>query len=212
MGDPVGDGLVASLARPAGNVTGLTFLAPELSTKRLELLKEALPRVSRVAGLWHPSAFGARTTEDMLEATKAAARTLKVHLSLLAVSGAGDFEGVFAAITRERADAVLVFPSPMLFTERKRIVEFATQRRLPSMAVAREFVELGGLVAYGASLPDLFYRAAAYVAKILKGAKPADLPVQQPTKFDLVFNLKTARAFGLTIPPSLLQRADQVIE
>lgn len=212
MGDPVGDGLVASLARPGGNITGLTFLGPELVPKRLELLKQALPKVSRVAALWHPGAYGERTTRDMAKATEAAARTLGVQLQLVGVGGPDEFHRAFSTMISERADALIVFPSPMLFLERRRIVDLAAKHRLPSMSMAREFVELGGLMAYGASITDSFRRGATYVDKILKGAKPADLPVEQPTKFELLINLKTAKALGLTIPPSVLRRADQVIE
>jgi putative tryptophan/tyrosine transport system substrate-binding protein len=212
MGDPVRDGLVASLARPGGNVTGTTFLGPELVPKRLELLKQALPRVSRVAGLWHPGAFSEGTMRDMLKETEAAARTLGVQLQLVAVRGPDEFDRAFSTMISERAEALLVFPSTMLFAEGKRIVDLAAKHRLPSMFNAREFVDLGGLIAYGASLSDLNRRAATYVDKILKGAKPADLPVEQPTKFELVVNLKTAKALGLTIPQSLVLRADEVIQ
>jgi len=212
MGDPVRDGLVGSLARPGGNVTGTTFLGPELVPKRLELLKQALPRVSRVAGLWHPGAFSERTMRDMLKETEAAAGTLGVQLQLVGVRGPDEFDLAFSTMIRERAEALLVFPSTMLFAEGKRIVDLAAKHRLPSMFNAREFVDLGGLIAYGASIIDLNRRAATYVDKILKGAKPGDLPIEQPTKFDLVINLKTAKALGLTIPPSVLGRADQVIE
>ena len=212
MGDPVGDGLVASLARPGGNITGLTFLGPELVPKRLELLKEALPKVSRVAGLWHPGAFSERTTRDMLKQAETAARTLGVQLQLVGVRGPDEVDRAFPTMIKERADALIVFPSPMLFNERRRIVGLAAKHRLPTMSMAREWVELGGLMAYGSSITDLYRRAVTYVDKILKGAKPADLPVEQPTKFELVINLKTAKALGLTIPPSLLQRADEVIQ
>jgi len=212
IGDPVGDGLVASLARPGGNITGLTFLGPELVPKRLELLKQALPKVSRVAALWHRDAFSERTTRDMLKATEAAARTLGVQLQLVEVRGPNEFDRAFSTMISERADALIVFPSTMLFNERTRIVDLAAKHRLPSMSQAREFVELGGLIAYGASITDLFRRAATYVDKILKGAKPADLPVEQPTKFELVINMKTAKALGLTIPASVLLQADRIIE
>ena len=212
MGDPVGDGLVASLARPGGNITGLTYLGPELVPKRLELLKQALPKVSRVAALWHPGAFGEGTTRNMVKATEAAARTLGVQLQLVEVRGPADLDRAFSTMIRERADAFIVFPSGMLFAERRRIEDLAAKHRLPSMSMAREFVELGGLIAYGASITDLYRRSATYVDKILKGAKPADLPVEQPTTFELVINLKTAKALGLTIAPSVLLRADRVIE
>ena len=212
MGDPVGDGLVASLARPGGNITGLTFLGPELVPKRLELLKEALPKVARVAALWHPGAFSERTTRDMLKATEAAARTLGVQLQLVGVRSPDEFDRAFSTMIRERADALIMLPSPMLFAERRRIIDLAAKHRLPSMYNARESVELGGLIAYGTSITDLYRRGATHVDKILKGAKPADLPVEQPTKFELVINLKTAKALGLTIPQSLLLRADEVIQ
>ncbi len=212
MGDPVGDGLVASLARPGGNITGLTFLGPELVPKRIELLKEALPSISRVVVLWHPGANSERATKDMLRETEAAARAVGVQLRFADVRGADEFDRAFSTITTEPADALLVFPSPMLFIERRRIVDLAAKYRLPSMFVAREYVELGGLISYGANIDDLFRRSATFVDKILKGAKPADLPVEQPTKFELVVNLKTAKALGLAIPQSILARADEVIE
>ena len=212
IGDPVGDGLVTSLTRPGGNVTGLTYLGPELVPKRLELLKQALPKVSRVAALWHRGAFSERTTRDMLKATEAAARTLGVQLQLVEVRGPNELDPAFSTMIIERADALLVFPSTMLFNERKRIVDLAAKHRLPSMAMAKEFVELGGLIAYGASITDLIRRSATYVDKILKGAQPGDLPVEQPTKFELTINLKTAKALGLTIPASVLLQADRIIE
>jgi putative tryptophan/tyrosine transport system substrate-binding protein len=212
MGDPVGDGLVASLARPGGNITGLTFLGPELVPKRLELLREALPRVSRVAALWHPGAFGERATRDMLKETETAARTLGMQLRLVGARGPDELDGAFSTMTRERAEALIVFPSPMLFNERRRIVDLAAKHRLPSMFGAREFVELGGLIGYGASINDLIRRGANHVDKIPKGAKPADLPVEQPTKFELVINLKTAKQIGVTFPQSVLFQADKVIK
>jgi len=210
MDDPVGDGLVASLTRPGGNITGLTFLGPELVAKRLELLKEALPRVSRIAALWHPGAYAERTTRDMVQETEAAARTLGVRLQLVEVRGPDEFDRAFSTMTSARAEALIVLPSAMLFNERRRLV--AARHRLPAMSQAREIVELGGLMAYGASIPDLIRRSATHVDKILKGAKPADLPVEQPTKFELVINLQTAKALGLTIPPTLLFQADKVIQ
>ena len=212
MGDPVSDGLVASLARPAGNVTRMTFLGPELASKRLELLKQALPAMSRVAALWHPGAYGESTMTEMMGKMETAAATLLVRLQPVEVRGPAEFDGAFLAMARERADALIVLPSPMLFSERRQIVDLATQNRLPSIAMAREFVELGGLMSYGASLPDLFRRAGGYVDKILKGARPADLPVQQPTEFELVIDLETAKTLGLEIPLPLLARADEVIE
>jgi putative ABC transport system substrate-binding protein len=212
MGDPVRDGLVASLARPGANLTGSTFLGPELVPKRLELLKEALPRVSRVAVLWHPGAFSERTMRDMLNETEDAARTLGLRLQFVEVRSPDELDHAFSTIAREHPDALVTFPSTMLFSERRRIVALAAKHRLPSMFNSSDFVEHGGLMAYGASLADLNRRAATYVDRILKGAKPSDLPVEQPTKFELVINLKTAKTLRLTIPPSLLQRTDQVIE
>jgi putative ABC transport system substrate-binding protein len=212
MGAPVGDGLVASLARPGGNITGLTFLGPELVPKRLELLKEALLGVSHVAALWHPGAYAEPTMRDMLQETEAAARTLGVHLQLVEVQGPDEFDRAFSTMTRARAEALIVLPSTMLFTERRRLVDLAAWHRLPAMYQLREFVELGGLMAYGASITDLIRRCATHVDKILKGATPADLPMEQPTKFELVINLKTAQALGITIPSSLLFQADRVIQ
>ncbi len=211
MSDPVGDGLVASLARPGGNITGLTFLGPELVPKRLGLLKEALPKVTRVAALWTPGELGERTTRDMLKGTEAAARALGMQLQLVGVRGPDEFDRAFSTMTKERAEALLVYPSVLLYNERRRIVDLVTKHRLPSMFNAKEQVELGGLIGYGASITDLLRRGATLVDKILKGAKPADLPVEQATKFELVINLKTAKALGLTIPQSLLRRADEVI-
>ena len=212
MGDPVSDGLVATLSRPGGNLTGSTFLGPELVPKRLELLKEALPAVSRVAVLWHPGAFSERTTSDMQTGMDAAVRRLGLHLQLIGARTPREIDTAFAAMTRERAEALLTFPSPMLFAERRRVVALAAKHRLPAMFNSNEFVNLGGLIAYGANLPDLQRRAGFYAAQILKGAKPGDLPVEQPTSFDLAVNLKTARSLGLTIPPPLLLRATLVIE
>ncbi len=212
MQDPVRDGLVASLARPGGNVTGLTFLGSELVAKRLALLKEAIPGVSRVAVLWHPGGVAERTGQEMVKEAEAAARGLGVQLQLVRAETPKELDGAFSAMTRWRADALVPLPSPMLFAERKRIVDLAARDRLPAMYMAREFVDLGGLMAYGASQFDLIRRGATYVDKILRGAKPADLPVEQPNKYEMVINLKTAKALGLTIPQSLLLRADQLIE
>ena len=212
MGDPVRDGLVASLPRPGGNITGTTFLGPELVPKRLALLKEFLPRISRVAVLRHPGVFNERTMTDMLNQTTDAAATLGVILQFVDARKSEDLDRAFSTMARERAEALLPFPSTLFFAERRRIVELAATHRLPAMFNAREFVELGGFAAYGANLDDLFRRGAAYVDKILKGAKPSDLPVEQPTKFELVVNLKTAKSFGLSVSPSLIARADEVIQ
>lgn len=212
MADPVGDELIFSLSRPGGNITGNTFLGPELIAKRFGLLKDAFSGVSRVAALWHPSAYGKRTMEAMLRETESAALASGLQLQLVPALGPDDLDSAFIAMTREHADAVIVLPSPMLYGEHKRIVELAAKGRLPTMYAAREFVEDGGLMSYGVSLPDLFRRAATYVDKILKGASPADLPVEQPTKLELVINLRTAKALGLSLPATLLAQADEVIE
>jgi putative ABC transport system substrate-binding protein len=210
--DPVTDGLVASLARPGGNVTGLATLVSELVGKYLELLKQALPEVSRVAFLWHPGGSGERTERDMLKAAEAAARALGVRLQFVEVRGPEDFDRAFSDMTRARAGALTVFGSSMFVSERRRLADLAAKNRLPGMYPIREFVDAGGLMAYGPNNADLLRRAATYVDKILKGAKPGDLPVEQPTKFELVINLKTAKALGLTIPQSVLGRADEVIQ
>jgi putative ABC transport system substrate-binding protein len=212
MGDPVGDGLVASLARPGGNITGLTFLGPQLVPKRLALLKEALPTVSRVAALWHPGAYGTLTMNDMINEAEGAAQTLGLRLQFFGVRGPDELDKTFSAIADERVDALFVFPSPMLLTERKRIVDVAARLRLPLISMGKEFVQLGGLMSYGADIIDSFRLSSAYVDKVLKGAKPADLPVEQPTKFELFINLKTAKDLGIEIPATVLARADQVIE
>jgi putative ABC transport system substrate-binding protein len=210
--EPVAGGLVTSLARPGGNVTGLSSLGPELVGKWLEQLKQAIPGVSRVAVLWHPGAQGERTEKDMLKAAEVAARALGVRLQFVEARGPADVDRAFSDMTRARAGALTVLPSPMFVSERRRLVDLAAKNRLPAVYPLREFVDAGGLMAYGPDLAVMFRRAATYVDKILKGAKPGDLPVEQPTKFELVINLKTAKALGLTIPPSLLQRADEVIQ
>jgi ABC-type uncharacterized transport system substrate-binding protein len=208
-GDPVASGLVASLARPGGNITGLTALGIELTGKRLELLKEAVPKASRIVVLSTPGSTEGGTS---LKAMEVAAQPLGIELRVQEVRDPGEFEKTFAAITKERAGAIMVLTGPLLTTHRKRIVEFAAKSRLPAMYGISEFVDAGGLMFYGASLPKMYRRAATYVDKILKGAKPADLPVEQPTKFELVINLKTAKQIGLTIPPNVLARADRVIK
>jgi len=212
MADPIEDGLVASLARPGGNVTGTTFLGPELVAKRLQLLRDVIPGLSRVAALWHPRAYSERTMAGILKEVEAAAQTLGLQLHLVPAVAPDEFAGAFSGMTSGRADAFIVLPSPMLFGEYRQIVSLAASSRLPAMYQAREFVDAGGLMSYGANLPDLFRRTATYVDKILKGAKPADLPVEQPTKFELVINLKTARELGLTITRDFLLVADEVIE
>ena len=209
--DPVASGLVTSLARPGGNVTGSSFLAPELVGKCLELLTQAVPGVSRVAVLWEPGAFGGRTEKDMLKGADVAARALGVRLQVVEARGPADIDRAFSDMTRARAGALTVLPSSMFISERRRLVDLVAKNRLPAVYGVREFVDVGGLMSYGANVADLFRRAATYVDKILKGAKPGDLPIEQPTKFELVINLKTAKALGLTIPQSLLLRADEVI-
>ncbi len=209
-GDPVADGLVTSLARPGGNITGLTgAVGPEIGGKRLELLKEAVPKLSRVAVLSNPAN---PSSAPILEATKTAARSLRVQLQMLEARGPDELGRAFAAMTRERPDALFVLGDGMFLLHRTRIVGFAAKQRLPTTFGGREDVDAGGLMSYAASGRDNFRRAATYVDKILKGAKPGDLPIERPTKFELVINLKTAKALGLTIPQSLLLRADEVIQ
>jgi putative tryptophan/tyrosine transport system substrate-binding protein len=210
--DAVGSGLVTSLARPGGNVTGLSFLAPELVGKRLELLKQAVPGVTQVAVLWQPGGLGERTEKDQLKEADVAARALGVRVQFVEARGPADIDRAFSDMTKARADALTVLPSNMFLREHRRLVDLAAKHRLPAVYTVKEYVDAGGLMAYGPNLADVVRRAATYVDRILKGAKPADLPVEQPTKFVLVINLKTAKALGLTIPPSLLARADQVIE
>jgi putative ABC transport system substrate-binding protein len=210
--DPVGSGLVASPARPGSNVTGLSFLATDLVGKRLELLKEAAPEIGRIAVLWHPGDYGEQTERDMLQRASGAARALGVQLQVFAAEGAADFQRAFSEMRAASVDAVSVQSTNVFFRARQRLAELMTQNRLPSVYLSREFVDAGGLMSYAPNVADLFRRAATYVDKILKGTKPADLPVEQPTKFELVINLRTAKALGLTVPQSLLARADEVID
>jgi len=207
--DPVGNGYVASLARPGGNITGLATLAPEISGKRLELLKETVPRLSRVAVLGNSTEPG---NAQVLRETELATEAFKVQLQSLDVLGPKDIETAFRSASKGHADAVLVLPSPVINSQRTEFVELAVKNRLPAIYPFPEYVEAGGLMTYGVSFIDLARRAATYVDKILKGANPADLPVEQPTKFELVINLKTAKQIGLTIPPNVLVRADKVIK
>jgi ABC-type uncharacterized transport system substrate-binding protein len=208
-GDPLGSGLVASLARPGGNVTGMSLMASDLGAKRLELLREVLPQLSRVGVLWNAanpySVLVFKETQD-------AGRTLGIEVRSLEVRGPDDFDSAFEAARGLHPDALITVEDPLTATYRTPIAEFTARQQLPSLHGIREFVAAGGLMSYGANLADLFRRAAYYVDKILRGTKPADLPVQQPTKFELIINLKTAKAFGLQVPPSLLARADEVIE
>ena len=208
-GDPLGSGLVASLARPGGNVTGMSLMVPDLGGKRLELLKELLPRLARVAVLWDAAnPYPAIVFKE----TQAAAQALAIDVQSLEVRAADDFDGVFEVARKQRPDALITVEDPLTFNYQKRIADFALVNQLPSLHGVREFVVAGGLLSYRANVADLYRRAASYVDKILKGAKPADLPVQQPTKFELVINLQTAKTLGLTVPPMLLARADEVIE
>jgi putative ABC transport system substrate-binding protein len=209
VNDPVGSGLVASLARPGGNVTGLTIMAPDLMAKRLELLKEVVPKVSRVALLQNPDN---PASAAQLREAEAAARALGVQPQTLEARNPQEIEGAFAAMIRERAGALLILSDAIFFTQRRQIAELAAKGRVPSIIGTRDYPDAGGLMAYGPNFLDLERRAATFVDRILKGAKPDDLPVEQPTKFDLVINLKTAKALGLTIPQWLLLRADHVIQ
>jgi ABC-type uncharacterized transport system substrate-binding protein len=209
VNDPVGSGLVASLARPGGNVTGLTIMAPDLMAKRLELLKEVVPKLSRVALLQNPDN---PASAAQLREAKAAARALGVQPQTLEARNPQEIEGAFAAMIRERAGALLILSDAIFFTQRRQIAELTAKGRLPSIIGTRDYPDAGGLMAYGPNFLDLERRAATFVDRILKGAKPGDLPVEQPTKFELVINLKTAKALQLTIPPSVLGRATQLIE
>ena len=209
VGDPVATGLVASLARPGGNVTGLTQLSPELSAKRLALLKEVIPRVSRVAVLSNPTN---PSNAPQIRDIKVAAQPLGIHLQLLETRTSQDLDGAFQVATRGRAGALITLDDLFIFTHRVSIVALAAKSRLPGIYGWPAFPEAGGLMSYGAEFRSMYRQAAVFVDKILRGARPADLPIEQPTTFELVINLKTAKALGLTIPPSLLARADQVIE
>jgi putative ABC transport system substrate-binding protein len=207
--DPVATGLVASLARPGGNITGLSNMAPQLVGKQLEMLKEVVPKASRAAVLWNPANLG---NAPQLRAAEVAARTLGVRLQPVEARGPSEIDSAFAAMTKEGAGAVVVLVDVLFVDQRTRIANLAATHRLPAVYGTPEPVEAGGLMAYGPSFLYNYRRAAVYVDKILKGAKPADLPIEQPTKFELVVNLKTAKALGLTIPQSLLSRADEVIQ
>jgi putative ABC transport system substrate-binding protein len=208
-GDPVADGVVASLARPGGNITGLSLMAPQVNTKRLELIKELLPQAARFAVLWNQTRPAHRTE---LEELRSAAARLNVALMPTSVSTSADFPAALAAAVRELASGLVVLDDALIFNERKTIADFALANRLPAIYPNRGFAQSGGLMSYGPSLADLFRRAAGMVDKILKGAKPGTMPVEQPTRFELVINQKTATAFGIAMPPSLLLRADEVLD
>jgi ABC-type uncharacterized transport system substrate-binding protein len=206
--DPVGTGIVSSLARPGGNITGLSLMAPDLDGKRLELLKEAFPKVARVAFLWNPS--GARGNLPLTD-MEAAAKALGLKLLSLEVRSLDDFESAFARAKKDGAQALITTTGALINTQQRRVLDFAAKNRLPAIYHYSEFVEAGGLMSYGPDNTDIWRRAADFVDKILKGAKPADLPVQQATKFEFFVNLKAAKQAGLTIPPNVLARADKVI-
>jgi putative ABC transport system substrate-binding protein len=209
LGDPVAEGWVASLARPGGNLTGVAGLSPDLAGKRLELLRELAPSLSKVAVLWNP----ANSAEELaVKVTETAARSLGMSLIVEHAGSPGEFRRAIAAIAQSDAKSIVVLPDPMFLANREQLVALIRQSRLPAIYMETGFVAAGGLISYGPNFTELFRRAAAYVDKILKGAKPGDLPVEQPTKFELVINLKTAKALGIEVPPTLLARADQVIE
>src|SRR3954447_19225162 len=212
VGDPVEEGLVANLARPGGNVTGFSVTLPDLIGKFLELIKEAVPGASRVALLVKPDAMPDGAREVRLKEAEASARALGVKLQIFEARRREDFDGVFSDMSKARADALVVWPTPLFQLERRRLSDLAAEHRLPAVFPFKNYVEAGGLMSYGPNPPDLSRRAAIYVGKILKGTKPSDLPVEQPTKFELVINLKTAKALGIVVPASLLARADEVIE
>jgi putative tryptophan/tyrosine transport system substrate-binding protein len=211
VGDPVSNGLVTSLARPGGNVTGLSFVAPELVGKHLELIKQAVPAVSRVAVLWQPGFLGNAAESDLLKRAGVAAQSLGMRPQFVEARDPAVLDKAFAEASAAHAGALAVLGSSMFLGERRRLVDLAAKHRLPAEYPSREFVDVGGLMSYGANVADLYRRAAIYVDKILKGVKPGDLPVEQPTKFELIINLKAANALGLTIPQSVLARADEVI-
>jgi len=208
VGDPVALGLVASLARPGGNITGLSSMGRELSGKRLELLKETVPKASRMAVLWNPDN---PTSVSNMQETKAAAPSLGIKLQSLEIRESNDLEQAFSAVKKEAAEALVLLNSPNFVNLRKQFVDLAAKSRLPAMYDESQWVDAGGLMSYGPNYPDLWRRAATYLDKILKGTKPADIPVEQPTKFEFVINLKTAKQIGLTIPPNVLARANKVI-
>jgi putative tryptophan/tyrosine transport system substrate-binding protein len=209
MGDPVASGVVDSLARPGANLTGTTRMIAEMSAKHVELLKEAVPSLATLAVLWNPTNSSHRPA---LESVVAAARSLSLELHPLEVRGAAELDGAFDRIVRQKADGLLFIADPVFFIQLRRMAEFVSSRRVPAIANFTEFPKLGGLMGYAPSLPDEFRHAASHIDKILKGAKPADLPVEQPTRFQLVINLKTANALGIEVPAMLLARADEVIE
>jgi putative ABC transport system substrate-binding protein len=210
--DPVVAGIVQSLDRPGGNVTGITEMAPQLTPKRLEMLKAIVPTLSRVAILWQPGTLSEEAFKQMLKDTQATAQSLGVQLQVVEAKEVADFDRAFAAMVKERAEAIIVLVNPMFNVQRRHIIERADKHRLPAIYEWKEFVSSGGLLSYGADVQDIYRRAAVYVDKILKGAKPADLPVEGPIRYDVSVNLKTAKALGLTIPQSILSQAIQTVQ
>jgi len=211
VADPVGSGLVASLARPGGNITGITTLTPELVAKRLELIKQIAPQASRIAVLWDPGGLAEGTRRNMREQAEAAGRALGVALHFAEARRRADLHHAFASIAEARVGALVVSPTPMLFEARSEIVTHAAKHRLPAIYAWRDAVDAGGLASYATNFPAMYRRAASYIDKILRGAKPAELPIEQPTQFEFVINLKAAKALGLSVPDSLLQRADEIL-
>jgi putative tryptophan/tyrosine transport system substrate-binding protein len=207
VGDAVDFGFVASLARPGGNITGMSWLGPELNAKRLELLKEVFPKVVRVAVLWDPA-----TPKTYVRATEVAARSLGINLRVLEVAKSNEFDHAFATLTGDGAGALEVMPSTMFASQMRQLVDLAAKSRLPAIFPDERYAQAGGLLSYGPSFPEMYRRAATYVDKILKGAKPGDLPVEQPMRFEFIINLKAAKQIGLTMPPNVLARADRVIK
>jgi ABC-type uncharacterized transport system substrate-binding protein len=210
--DPVVAGIVQSIARPGGNVTGITEMAPELTPKRLEMLKQIVPTLSRVAILWQPGSLSEEAFQRMLKDTEARARSLGIQIQVVEAKEVTDFDGAFAAMVKERAEALIVMINPMYNLQRRHIIERADKHRLPAIYEWKEFVQSGGLLSYGADVQDVYRRAAGFVDKILKDAKPADLPVEGPVRFDVAVNLKTAKALGLTIPQSILSQSVQTLD
>ena len=209
--DPVATGIVKSLDRPGGTITGITEMMPELTPQRLNLLKQIVPTLSRVAILWQPGTLSEDAFKHMLQETQATARSLGIHIQVVEAAKVEDFDAVFSAMATERAEGLIVLVNPMFNVQRQHIIERAAKQSLPAIYEWKPFVRSGGLISYGADVPDVYRRAAGFVDKILKGAKPGDLPVEGPKLFDMAVNLKAAKALGLAIPPSLLLRADQVI-
>ena len=210
--DPVVAGIVQSLSRPGGNVTGITEMAPQLTPKRLEMLKQIVPTLSRVAILWQPGTLSEEAFKQMLNETQATARSLGVQLQVVEAQEVADFDAAFSAMVKERAEALIVLVNPMFNVQRTHIIERAEKHRLPAIYEWKEFVRSGGLISYGADVQDIYRRAAGFVDKIIKGAKPADLPVEEPIRFDVSVNLKTAKALGLTIPQAILSQAIEALE